>query len=172
MDRAQALLEGGLTQRLHATPHLQPYTVAEHSWGMAMLLLALHPGPRTQLLWACLTHDVAERWTGDVPATAKWHMPGIGEALDKAERHINEHLQFEHAQQLPAEDHAWLKALDLAELWVYCRRETAMGNRLVEPISAKCYAILGEGWVPAPVARWVAQRYTQPLRTDDTFGLE
>lgn len=170
MDRAKALLEGGRVQRFHALPHTQPYTVAEHSWSMAMLLLALHPHPVPQrLLWACLTHDVAERWVGDTPAPAKWYVaPDLCHALEKAEHHINTTLGIDWG--LNEVDRRWLKALDVAELMVYATDEIHRGNRFMAPTVAKCREVLNEEWVPEQVQKWCSN-YT-PLRTPDSFDIE
>ena len=173
MDRTQALLEGGLTQRMHATPHLQPYTVAAHSWGMAMLLRGLYPGqPSHNLLWAVLTHDVAERWTGDVPAPCKWDInPTLAADLHTTEQHINCALGI--SIELTDEEQRWLSALDLAELLCYCRREVAMGNGLVTPIVTKCLTILLQApWVPPQVQEWLVTYGDRPVRTDDSFEME
>ena len=173
MDRTQALLEGGMVERLHCTPHHRPYTVAQHSWGMAMMLLALYPGtPPQGLLLACLTHDIAERWTGDIPATVKWDIaPDLCLPLAKAEHHINKVLNIEY--DLPPEQQCWLRALDIAELWHYCLHEQMMGNVLVGVIADRCLQVLKENTVTPPeVLRWATDHSTvHPVRTDDTFGM-
>ena len=136
---------------------------------MATLLLALHPGqPSQALLAACLTHDVAERWVGDTPATCKWDIaPGVDLPLKRAEHHINAQLGINY--QLTQVEEYWLKALDLAELWAFCMDQMAMGNTLVENMMHKCWELLQGTNVPPSVKQWVNAHQWE--RTDDSFGM-
>ena len=169
IDKANALLEGGQTLRLHTLPHLQHYDVAQHSWNMAALLHVLWPDCRKELLLAILFHDCAERWVGDTPAPAKWWIaPTLGTILAQAEARILTTLGA--AFPLNEYETAWLKALDVAELYLFCCSEVAMGNTLVMDCRAVCHNILTEDWVPTPVRGWIEKR---PLiRTTDTLGKE
>lgn len=168
MNLLQALREGGQVQRLHATPHLQPNTVAQHSWGMAMLLRALYPGePPQHLLWAVLTHDVPERWLGDTPAPAKWNRR-IGVALKLAEQDISRRLNINFT--LTVEEQAWLHGLDAADLWLYCLEERSLGNSMVQPMLEACYTMLLQESTPIQIREW-AVGYTGE-RTSDVLDKE
>lgn len=169
MDRVKALWESGGVRRFHATPILQHYDIAQHCWRMGVLLDVLHPGPSQELRRAVMFHDSAERWTGDVPATAKWWVvPGISSWFAQAERRILTELGVN--VDLTNEEYAWLKALDLLELYLFCLDEQDLGNTNVENVERVCYRELGNEWVPLEVRTWMKTMVWE--RTDDGFGAE
>lgn len=141
-DKLPAMLEAGYIERLHAVPHHQSYSVAHHSWNMLILLHELFPdpGPSKRLMLAITFHDVAERWMGDVPTTAKWSSPELKAAIDKLEKDINDRLGLTH--KLNENEKAWLKGLDLLELFLYCQHDKAMGNQHLLQIEKNCHTIL------------------------------
>lgn len=125
MDCVLQARSGGAVQRCHTVRHQGSYSNAEHSWGVAMLLLQLYP-EYPGLLAAALVHDIPEAVTGDVPATVKhgsddhefddyilstWELPTLG-ALTEKEKHA-------------------LKTCDKLELWLWAREHLSMGNNFV-----------------------------------------
>lgn len=154
MSLVKTLVESGQVERLHCCPHHRPYTVAHHCWGVVALLYALHPDPSKQLIWACMFHDVAERFLGDMPYPGKHNDGELERVFEAQENSIlyNLGLKFDLS---PVEQN-WLKALDLLELYLYCLDERAMGNTLIEPIIVTCDQLLFQsGWVPRRVTRWL-----------------
>jgi 5'-deoxynucleotidase YfbR-like HD superfamily hydrolase len=137
----QATREGGAVERFHAMPHTRTYSVASHSYGAVSLLLLLHPAPSIALVKALQWHDVAERWLGDVPATAKWGNVPLAEVYDRTEQ---EHLEaLGLAQALTLQERHWLKSLDTLELWLWCREEMCLhGNAAVLECLENCEASL------------------------------
>ena len=65
------VLEGGEVKRYHTMPTIGEQTVANHSWGVAVILSWLKPDISPKALLKALTHDVAEKQTGDMPAPTK-----------------------------------------------------------------------------------------------------
>ena len=161
-DQAKRLLEGGQTQRLHTVPHVRHYDVAQHSWGMAALLHALHPDPRKELFLAILFHDIAERWTGDMPAPAKWHN-GLGGVLREMEREIDEALGVRF--DLTEEEKVWLKALDFLELYLFVDGEYNMGNKHITRCRKVCKEILAGKDIPDEVVGFM-EMYTWGRTSD------
>jgi 5'-deoxynucleotidase len=106
--------------------------VAEHSYGVAMLILLLyrHDGgamPPAALLAAALAHDLSEIATGDVPAPVKRDNPELKAELNRIttaweEKH---HLRF----GLSVDEQALLKWCDNAEFALYALEEVTAGNR-------------------------------------------
>jgi 5'-deoxynucleotidase YfbR-like HD superfamily hydrolase len=136
---------------------------------MAALLEVLYPDAPVRLLKACLFHDVAERWTGDMPAPGKWWLNAeAGELLRLVEHRVKAQLQVDYDEGLKTPELHWLKALDLLELILFCSDEQDMGNRNVDQIADTCLQILqGEPWVPKPITQLLSQEW---CRTDDTLG--
>jgi hypothetical protein len=117
--QVQATREGGRVQRCHVVDHKGLYDVAQHTFGALNLLLLLHPQPSLQLIKAVQWHDVAERWTGDVPATAKWMSPRLREALQTLEVPLMK--RFGLHVDITREEQDWLAAVDILELWLWAR---------------------------------------------------
>lgn len=149
--RVRLLREGGHVQRCHNLPHHGEYSVAAHSWHVAILLMVLHPNPSKELLLAALTHDVAERWTGDVPAPAKWASPKLKDHLDALEGGIEIALGI--ASQLTTEEQRWLKACDLLELELWCMDQIALGNKVALKVQQNITLWYNQNWRswPEPV---------------------
>lgn len=156
-EQVRAFREAGRVTRCHTVPHIGTYSVAEHSWHMAMLYRIFCQEPSPKMVWVILAHDVAERWVGDSPATIKWASPVIKQELDRIEASINETLSIKF--EMTEEEHRWLKALDLLELHLWCVDQHEMGNRNVESVIKNVaeWFYAHEKEVPPPV--WTFWRY-------------
>lgn len=89
--------------------------VGSHSHRVTMLLLMLHPLPSAHLIACALTHDVAEVFTGDMPAPMK-----VGAFRDLMERYELE-IAKRFEMPIPSDkDRAWLSLCDKLDaiLWV------------------------------------------------------
>lgn len=122
----KTLLDMGTVERYHTLMPATRQTTAHHSWGVAMIILTLHPKPSLDLIRAALMHDMAEKITGDAPYAAKREWPEIGIGLKKAETEINNTLEMPKLTQREKE---WLKAADQAEAFVWCRLMNERGDR-------------------------------------------
>lgn len=163
--KAQALREGGHTQRLHTVPVHLDASVAKHSCNMAILLNLMWPDAPKHLIIACLLHDHSERWVGDTPAPAKYSIePELGHLLHRAEAKVEAVLGIMQMELTPHEQ-SWLKAMDILEFVMHCEDERAMGNRHIETSLRNARAILTGDWVPTPV-RLFLERY-EWSRTSD-----
>lgn len=131
MNRYNAIRYGGQVRRYHTHRTIGHQTVAEHSWGVATILLQICL-PSKELLCAALYHDVAEATTGDVPANAKRLnrklAEGLAELEDQSARILNT------ATTLTPEEEVVLKAADLLELLWYCHEQLEMGNRSLDAV--------------------------------------
>lgn len=165
IKRAQALREGGHTQRLHTVPVHLDASVAKHSCNMAILLNLLWPSAPKHLIIACLLHDHAERWVGDTPAPAKYSIePELGHLLHRAEAKVEASLDIMQEEIDPYQK-AWLKAIDILEFLMHCEDELAMGNRHIEISCRNARAILNGDWVPITVQEFV--KHYKWSRTSD-----
>jgi 5'-deoxynucleotidase YfbR-like HD superfamily hydrolase len=87
------------------------------------------------LMKAALTHDMAEQFTGDIPAPAKWASDELQDALHKLEEKFE---IYEEMPSYPITKHEMevLKAADMLDLVLKCAEEMMMGNDTVKPMVA------------------------------------
>lgn len=125
----RAIREGGQVTRGHTIRHIMPYTVGSHSFDVASIILMLHPDPSVNLLRAALWHDVAERFTGDIPAPVKWENPEFSKELTKVEEKVLGKIGIPDVEScLTVEELSWLKGADRLELRMWCKDELSLGN--------------------------------------------
>lgn len=136
-DRVQFMMEGGSVNRFHARPGLLQQTDAAHSWGVAMLVYLLSPvQPSVELLLAALTHDLAEQYTGDTPAPAKWALD-IQADYAKLENDKLRQYGLDFSSLLTSNEVRILKLADTMDGLLHCCKEAALGNRTVRLIYSK-----------------------------------
>ncbi len=129
----RTLWDAGRVTRYHTVQTLQRQTIADHQWGVAMILYQICiNAPSQELIRAALQHDLAEVITGDAPATAKWTFPDVKKAMDDAEAHVNNELGLIFS--LTPEETLLLKAADMLELCYFCLNETALGNSKAQDV--------------------------------------
>ncbi len=175
LDQTKALLEAGDVRRLHTWPHHMPYTVASHSWRMACLLFTLWPDeqPRQQpspvLVWAVLFHDCAERYVGDVPAPTKWLNASLKAEFERIENSVLMKLGVRFGLD-PLEQN-WLRALDLAELYLFALDDYALGNSHMLPLIKRCEKRFEEWtWIPDPIRGFLETYEGKRTEIEDVFN--
>lgn len=141
-ERIMAIREGGWTERMHTKPKLRRQTVAEHSWGVAVLAAEMFPDAFSgEMLLACLYHDVPERWVGDSPHPAKkLFTPSLGKALHDTEQIFVDLLGLD--QDLTTREALILGFCDAFEYLLWVREEIALGNSLMRPHAEACIEML------------------------------
>lgn len=122
------IYKGGKTKRYHTEDTLTVQTVAEHSFGVAMLVHLLAPDARKELIMAALVHDLAEHKIGDIPSPTKRSMPDLKQAVDTAEANLL--LENDLIFILTDEEKAILKVADLFDGMLFCIRERKMGSTM------------------------------------------
>lgn len=112
----------GFVQRWHTDPWLarEGQTNAQHQWGVALLIMRLHPAPSAALVFAALTHDAGEYVTGDMPYRFKQRYPEIGEPLETMTDRESAELRGAHIV-LTEQDEKWLAFADRLESVLYVR---------------------------------------------------
>lgn len=123
--------EAGQVKRFHTKRTIHTQNVAEHSWGVALILLQVCT-PSSELMRAALLHDVAEIEMGDIPAPFKWDNTALTMPLAIAEAQIEKRLGVE--VYLTAPEKALLKWADMMELIMYVKSEIDMGNAHLDDI--------------------------------------
>ena len=168
IDRIWQMREGGHTERAHGIPHHGSYSVGKHSYDALSLLLILHPNPSMDLVKAMLWHDVAECWTGDVPAPMKWVYPEVMGPFKAVESAL---LHNMGVPTITDEDHAWLKACDALEFWLWAHEQLALGNRYVEQNLRQIVPRLERsGWMPIPCQEFYDRSKPDPWQRCKELG--
>jgi len=92
-------LDTGKTVRYHATLIDKKQNVAEHSWEVAIILKEIYPQCSADLFFYALTHDCAEMYTGDLPATVKKDVPHVKALFDDLEdRYLDSELGINYSE--------------------------------------------------------------------------
>jgi len=125
--------DAGQVKRYHTQITLQTQTLADHQWGVAMIVNEIYP-QGYQLLMAALTHDLAEGRTGDIPYTAKRDNYNLKSASEDAEEAFN--FEYGLCQGLNSEEQHILKWADMFECFLFARRETWLGNQTMQKVVA------------------------------------
>lgn len=137
MRRAHAV------KRYHTEHTIGSQTIADHSYGVAMLTLHMTHGQASgNLLRAALYHDLAEQHTGDTPAPAKWASNDLAQALgsmeDDFEKKHGIHVELTDMEKII------LKWADSLELMFYCLEQRKLGNQYAEEPFYKVVAFLSK----------------------------
>jgi 5'-deoxynucleotidase YfbR-like HD superfamily hydrolase len=114
-------------KRFHTTHRTQQETVGHHSANVCAILLRLDPNVSRDLLVAALMHDVAEAYTGDVPAPFKWDNPDAKNAL------LDGEIAYTLKHDIPEPDLlgpelVLLKVADMMDLILSSLEEMGRGN--------------------------------------------
>jgi 5'-deoxynucleotidase YfbR-like HD superfamily hydrolase len=157
--------EAGAVRRYHTQRTSVDQTVADHTWGVIVVLMWLYfPNlPPVKLFQLAALHDVPEVITGDVPAPAKWRSAALTEALTLLEKEIG--LEFGLTLDDYGNDPVLMFA-DNAELVMHCIAEMRMGNKNFLPMHARGLARLREITLPEAIQG----RGDQLIRELNIFG--
>jgi len=136
--------DAGAVKRYHVKRTHRTQSIAEHTFGMLMLVKQVAPHIDKYMLYeAILHHDLPELMTGDVPAPIKRVHPELGPLMDTIERDLHP-LYSPILEGLTQEEAALLKWADRMELVLWCLEEFRMGNGYMKPTVAR-----GLGWILA-----------------------
>lgn len=159
VQEALAFREAGHTQRCHTMQYIGTYNVAMHCYNALSLLFVLYPGePSPNLVKALLWHDAPERWTGDVPTTAKRAYLPLNKALHELEEMILTKLGItEIFTRLNEIEIKWLHAIDLLELFMWTKEQEELGNKSLKTMNQQIMKIFQERKdnIPAEVQQFL-----------------
>jgi len=133
------LMRAGGTQRFHtwSAELIKTQDVAQHVYGLMWLVMMLSGGHASRdLLVATMHHDGGERWVGDMPSPSKRLLPGLRDALHRAEDDAMLVKGATTAPMLSAVDAGILDLADALDGAFFCARELEMGNRRILPVFA------------------------------------
>ena len=123
---------GGAVKRWHARPIIGEQTVAAHTWGMLVIADHLFPTRVRNLVLPILYHDVVEKFTGDLPADAKWREPRLKELTDKVSADIEKVLSIHF--ELTLSDQFAMSICDRMEMLWFCVEQNRLGNTNMDQV--------------------------------------
>jgi len=127
----------GRVKRWHTAETTTPQSVAEHSFGVALILLRIVPEEfmTVGILKAALLHDMGELETGDIPYATKKRLEennrGAQAVLDQMEQEALSNCCDSFPQLSPVEKD-YLHCADLMEMFIYALIERSRGNVFAE----------------------------------------
>lgn len=128
----------GEIKRWHIFPVIQQQTVAEHSWNVARILLAICPDADRDLVLEALFNDTGEIATGDPPTTLKQRDPVLRDMYSRMEHGARIAMVLPWGlpppRKLVNEETRILKMADMIEMMEYAASEIMLGNRHMRPI--------------------------------------
>lgn len=120
------LFAGGAVKRFHTVRCVREQNDAEHSWGVAWFIYLLTEGRApANLIWAALSHDLAEQLTGDLPSMIK-RRADIGPPLAEVESIVRSSSGLTFI--LTPGEQALLDLADYLDGMMYCAAERRLGN--------------------------------------------
>jgi len=149
-QRLRAQIEGGMVKRCHTVDYHGTYTNSQHTFNMLLIYNALHPNPQEETMQAIMYHDLAERYTGDLPAPSLIEFPDLRDSIKKVEAHCRAVMGADF--EISEEEANWLYCIDKIEHWMWAKRQLLMGNQLVGAHVRKLDVIIGKLNIPAPLA--------------------
>lgn len=156
--------DAGAVKRYHVKRTHRYQTIAEHTFGMLMLVKQVTAGKlsderKVDLYEAILHHDLPELFTGDIPAPIKRVHPDLGPLMDSIEEGLTP--LYMNVEDLFPEDAVLVKWADRMELVLWCLEEVRMGNTNLIPTVAR-----GLGWILAVRIPDCAQALTEEVVAD------
>jgi len=156
--------DAGAVKRYHVKRTQRTQTIAEHTFGMLMLVKQVNRTCTKNLMCAVLHHDLPELFTGDIPAPIKRVHPELGPLMDSIEEDLAPLYQD---FQLTVPEAILLKWADRMELVLWCLEEVRLGNWYCRAVVAR-----GLGWILAAKMPDNAQALTAEVIADAwTLGI-
>lgn len=156
--------DAGAVKRYHVKRTHRQQSVAEHTFGMLMLVKQVTGGERADyrmvaLYEAILHHDLPELFTGDIPAPIKRAHPDLGPLMNSIEEGL--YPLYRDTTTLYDLDYALLKWADRMDLVLWCLEEVRMGNTNLKTTVAR-----GLGWILAARIPTGAEALTEQVVAD------
>lgn len=122
----------GRVKRYHQTEGNVQQNIADHTFGVLVLLLDIYPAASSNLLRAAIYHDMPEAKVGDIPSPIK-DDSGIKAAIEDLEDQWLEDVGIVFPP-LTEEEMDLLYVCDVLECVMFSALMISMGNKLYRPI--------------------------------------
>jgi 5'-deoxynucleotidase YfbR-like HD superfamily hydrolase len=156
--QSERLWHSGRVKRWHAFPIIGEQTVADHAWGVALIVAEIAEDELSiSLLKAALTHDSPELLTGDMPYQTKKRWPELAQTLLTAEMEVEREYGIDF--HLNVKQREILKWADMFELLMFADAQRNLGNRNVVEMQRLAYSLVTEA--PTVSAYKLLERFTK-----------
>lgn len=98
---------------------------------------------------------MGEYLSGDIPAPAKWLLPGLKEGADFLQKHFEE--VYDCPYELDEVEEDWVKMADCLELLFFCFEEYKLGNRKMRLLFDKVCEV------------WIENKFNQDEQSHRVF---
>lgn len=133
----------GTVTRWHVVPTLHGQLVAEHSWNVVRIVLAIWPDAPRELILEALFHDCGEVETGDPPSTLKNRDSRLAPIYKEIENEVRLGMSLPWGLPAPVKllpsEAIILKLADLMEMLEFALYEHRLGNQFVGPVIPRLY---------------------------------
>ena len=134
--RIKTILNSGDVVRYHCAPVKDKQLLSSHHWETAVILEYIYPECSKALLFYALTHDVAELFTGDLPATVKVDSPVVKGSLDSLEQMYETQRLGLHHPEFSGFEKLAVKWADVISGIYFTRKRVMQGDRPAVPVLA------------------------------------
>ena len=133
----------GNVKRYHTSELLKEEKVGQHTFNMLNILMILTDRQMTnKLMMACITHDMGEYMTGDIPSPVKKLAPELRATLNELEDKAMREAHVGWFPELSEWEYKLLKFADNLDGLLKCTEEMRMGNKTVQWVGENYLAYL------------------------------
>lgn len=121
----------GQVKRYHTWPIIGQQTIAEHTWQLLRIYLAVTEAPDIGVMQFITFHDIGEHSTGDLPYPVKKENPALKELIDTIEwEALDEQLKYWDTKfaALSQETRYFIKLIEMIEMAEFGLDQMNLGN--------------------------------------------
>ena len=120
MKHFYSLYKAARVRRWHTMEGIEQ-NLAEHSWGVAMIVLAC--GGSKEAIEVALTHDLHEKELGDIPAMFKKNYPQIGAIEEEVADNWSDFHDYKYIGNLSDREAYLVQWADMIEAYIFSWKE-------------------------------------------------
>ena len=121
------VLKAGTVQRYHSVDLSVRQDVSQHTWEACVIALYLDPNCSANVLKYLMMHDVAERFTGDIPAPIKANNKTIKSLFDTIEKEYLDSIGWE-IPEVTEEEYYLIKQADILSGIYFSHKRVIAGD--------------------------------------------
>jgi 5'-deoxynucleotidase YfbR-like HD superfamily hydrolase len=149
LSQLMKVREASRVKRYAVDPIIGEDTVGHHSQGVAVLMIIFLEDLSKELLKAAITHDMAERWCGDLPAPFKWANKDF--CGKHAEYEAAKLIELKFAWQLSTLDTMYLRIFDVLDACLFGYQQYLLGNKHGAKIFRACFEWFSNNEMELPI---------------------